>query len=118
MGATGLVFKQHLLEFASKKCEKVRKSEICCVVVWSGNRQNVRGSHFAVPSFQDLKYLRHSQRVKADRNHYSHPLDLHPQQKQSIQLISRPIGKRSTQKMRLDYLWTGCDSRQNKTRSA
>ena len=33
--ATGLVFKQHLLEFPSKKCEEVRKSEICCVVVWT-----------------------------------------------------------------------------------
>ena len=55
--ATGLVFKQHLFEFPSKKCEEVRKSEICCVVVWSGNWQNVRGSHFAMPAFQDLKPL-------------------------------------------------------------
>ena len=54
---TGLVFKQHLFKFPSKKCEKVRKSEICCVVVWSGISQNVRCLHFAMSVFQDLKPL-------------------------------------------------------------
>ena len=57
MSATSLLFKQHLLEFPSTKCEEVRNPEICYVVVWSGNRQNVRGSHFAVPAFRDLKPL-------------------------------------------------------------
>jgi len=59
--------------------------------------------------FRTWNHLRHSQRVKAVRNHCSHPLDLHPQQKQSIQLISRSNGKSSIHK-KLDSIISGLDA--------
>ena len=58
-------------------------------------------------------YLRRSQQVKVVQNHWSHPLELHPQQKEPIQLISPPISKTSMHK-KFDSIISALDGTQDK----
>ena len=88
-----------------KKCEN-RKFVVSSFGLWIDKMCAAR--ILRCLSFRTWNHLRHSQRVKAVRNHYSHPLDLHLQQKQSIQLISRPIGKHSIHK-KWDLIISGLD---------
>ena len=79
----------------------------------------VRGSHFAMPAFQDLKPLASFSARKSSSKSLITSLGftsttetIHPT------YFTTHRQTQHSQKMRLDYLWTGCYSRQNKTRSA